>query len=65
MGVPFRVLPCALPGLELADFVEELSPLLRRDTILLDGGARAVEASAWGGGRARAHVRPANPSAAP
>jgi hypothetical protein len=43
MQVPFRVLPNALPGLQLAGVLEELRPVLRRDMIWLDGGARAVE----------------------
>jgi hypothetical protein len=43
MAVPFRVLPAALRGLRLEEFVAELGARLRRDVIYLDGGARAVE----------------------
>jgi hypothetical protein len=71
MQVPFRVLPNALPGADLEGFWEELRPLLRRDVIWLDGGARSVEVGAPAGaavdralGRARGRRARGRPGAA-
>jgi len=46
MQVPFRVIPAAMRDLQLAAFLAELRPQLKRDVIYLDGGARAVEVGA-------------------
>lgn len=43
MGVPFSVVPRFLPQINLQDFMSEVE--LRRDTIYLDDGKRAVEES--------------------
>ncbi|EFJ49206.1 hypothetical protein VOLCADRAFT_104423 [Volvox carteri f. nagariensis] len=43
MGVPFSVVPRFMPELRLNDFMSEVE--LRRDTIYLDDGGRAVEES--------------------
>ncbi|MGQ3285634.1 hypothetical protein [Bosea sp. (in: a-proteobacteria)] len=41
MGVPFTVLPLALPQLQLPDLLAEVA--LQQDTIYLEGGGKAVQ----------------------